>query len=465
MAKKGILSLFLIFVLIIIIAFFFIFDNASFKNTGFSSTHTTISLFLTDPFSVPAGTNAIIFNYSSIIISITKNNNESNISSTSEGYAVLQTDSNNKILLGYISVPINSTLNELKLKINNAEIEINSTFYNLTLINKTLDAVIVNKTAIKNNQSVLVYVSGSILPVFSDNSIMFFAEPSAIAVTGNLYGNQSIDINGTAMHPKISVINDSINITNNITNIALKLKDTSSVPVLLNTISLSGNMALLGSNNNAITANEINASSLVRLKNIINFSFINNSKINDINISGINSALSGILSYLTPISSTITSTAGKALSGISGYITSNASSSILSEIKNINYSAISSKLPKNISRNISGGLIGIKNNLTTIGNEIKEEYLTSIDSKEKQLATITFLISKNGTLYLPDSNLNNTFAKAGMYLLPNETISLSYRGEVIFAGNNIFIPIENNTYTIWIMGSNDLAQNTYIKAA
>ncbi len=465
MAKKGILSLFLIFVLIIIIAFLFIFDNASFKNTGFSSTHTTISLFLTDPFSVPAGTNAIIFNYSSIIISITKNNNESNISSTSEGYAVLQTDSNNKILLGYISVPINSTLNELKLKINNAEIEINSTFYNLTLINKTLDAVIVNKTAIKNNQSVLVYVSGSILPVFSDNSIMFFAEPSAIAVTGNLYGNQSIDINGTAMHPKISVINDSINITNNITNIALKLKDTSSVPVLLNTISLSGNMALLGSNNNAITANEINASSLVRLKNIINFSFINNSKINDINISGINSALSGILSYLTPISSTITSTAGKALSGISGYITSNASSSILSEIKNINYSAISSKLPKNISRNISGGLIGIKNNLTTIGNEIKEEYLTSIDSKEKQLATITFLISKNGTLYLPDSNLNNTFAKAGMYLLPNETISLSYRGEVIFAGNNIFIPIENNTYTIWIMGSNDLAQNTYIKAA
>ena len=465
MAKKGILSLFLIFVLIIIIAFFFIFDNASFKNTGFSSTHTTISLFLTDPFSVPAGTNAIIFNYSSIIISITKNNNESNISSTSEGYAVLQTDSNNKILLGYISVPINSTLNELKLKINNAEIEINSTFYNLTLINKTLDAVIVNKTAIKNNQSVLVYVSGSILPVFSDNSIMFFAEPSAIAVTGNLYGNQSIDINGTAMHPKISVINDSINITNNITNIALKLKDTSSVPVLLNTISLSGNMALLGSNNNAITANEINASSLVRLKNIINFSFINNSKINDINISGINSALSGILSYLTPISSTITSTAGKALSGISGYITSNASSSILSEIKNINYSAISSKLPKNISRNISGGLIGIKNNLTTIGNEIKEEYLTSIDSKEKQLATITFLISKNGTLYLPDSNLNNTFAKAGMYLLPNETISLSYRGEVIFAGNNIFIPIENNTYNIWIMGSNDLAQNTYIKAA
>ena len=69
----------------------------------------------------------------------------------------------------------------------------------------------------------------------------------------------------------------------------------------------------------------------------------------------------------------------------------------------------------------------------------------------------------NGTLLVPSSNMSSIYL-GGAYILPKEATTFTYYGSITFAGNSIFIPIQNNNYTIWIMGTNGIAFNKNITA-
>ena len=451
MSKKGKFSILILLVLILIIAVSVFYDNSGISS-NFSSTHKIISLFLSDPFSLPAGTNAIILNYSEITLFSTVSNKQNSTSLISNGYAEFYRSENTTTLLGYVYVPLNSTLNNLTIKLNGAVVEINNTFYNLSIPNKTVHAIILSNGTITQNTTVVAYFSGAILPIFLNNSIRFFSEPSAIATSFSSNNSnkktQPIIYYKNISTQKVSIENAKLSSEGNMTSFVITLVDNSSLPVFINTISISGQMEVSGLENSST----LNISEIGKLKNIINYSFINNITKN-VNTSGLNGYLSSILNYLKPISSKLPlSSISNSLSGITGYIGQNLSSSLINKLESINYSYIGKNIPKNISQNI-----------TYIAKNIEDGYLNSLDYKESQLATAVFIPEMNKTLLVPSSNMSSIYL-GGAYLLPKEATTFTYYGSITFAGNSIFIPIQNNNYTIWVIGNNAIAFNKNITA-
>ena len=451
MSKKGKLSILILSALILIIVASFFYSSSEIP-PNFSSTHKIVSLFLSDPFSLPVGTNAIILNYSKITLFSTVSNKQNSTSLISNGYAEFYSSENTTTLLGYVYVPLNSTLNNLTIKLNGAAVEINNTFYNLSIPNKTVRAAILSNGTVIQNTTVVAYFSGAVLPIFLNNSIRFFSEPSAIATSfssnnSNKKVQPIINYKNISIH-KISIENAKLSSDGNKTLFAITLMDNSSLPVFINTISISGKMGMPDLKNSSA----LNITEIGKLKNIINYSFINNITKN-VNTSSINGYLSSILNYLKPISSKLPlSSISNSLSGITGYIGQNLSSSLINKLESINYSFIGKNIPKNLSQN-----------LTYITKNIEDGYLNSLDYKEGQLATVAFIPEMNGTLLVPSSNMSSIYS-GGAYILPKEATTFTYYGGITFAGNSIFIPIQNNNYTIWIMGTNSIAFNKNITA-
>ncbi len=451
MLKKAIISILVILLIIAVV----ILTNFAPKSNSFNSSYKTVSIYANYLFSLPSGTNALELNYTNFLINSNNYGNISPVNVVSKGVLIFS-NQNTSTLITSVYIPNNATISSISMNITNETIEINNTKYTVGILNKTIYSKTINSGNISENQNVILVISGSIIPLFLQNKINFFSYESATS-----YGNYSTYKED---FPKalstLSLISYNLSTINNYTKISLTLKNKAQNIIQLKSIELSGKMALVNKYQNF----NINLSDIKKLSNILNYTYLNSSisKISaNITSPTLNTELSNFLNYLKPITSQISTTNAKnVLSGISGYINQNTTSYLISQLESINYSKISTK----IGLNTSGNFSQITNNISSTISEIKTNYLSSLDNKEAELNYTTFIPLDNKTLILINSNESNLNSNT-MILLPNETVTLNYYGEITFASNNIFIPITNNTYRLWLIGDNGIAYNYNISAS
>ncbi|MEM0200977.1 MAG: hypothetical protein QXD23_01065 [Candidatus Micrarchaeaceae archaeon] len=451
--KKAIISL-IIFILIIGIILLTTFST---KNSSFNSSYKTISIYSKSLFLFPVGTNALQLNYTNLKIYYNVSGIISSVNTISEGYIYFSNNQNTSFLTS-IYVPKNATISSISLNISNEIIEINNTKYVVNIINKTIYSKTINILNKSNqvNQSIILQISGSIIPIIQKNEINFFSYQLSSS-----YNNYSTYLKYFSKNlSALSITNYTLSNISNFTLIKLKIRNNMTYPVGIKSIVLYGKLKSI-KNNSSIN---LNISEIKKLSNIFNYTFINYSisKLNsNLNSSGIGSELSSFIDYLKPITSRFSTTQfGNVLSGISGSINQNISSFLLQQLQNINYTNLSNKVGINKYENFSK----IKNNITSTISTIKNTYLYSLNQKEAQLNYTTFIPLENNTLLLVSTNaseLNNNL----LIIPPKENVTLKYYGEITFTSNNIFIPLHNNTYMVWLIANNGLTYNYKISAS
>ncbi|MGC9116733.1 MAG: DUF4382 domain-containing protein, partial [Conexivisphaera sp.] len=109
---------------------------------GPSAAPTAYAVALTDPPIVPAGTTALIVNYSGVAVHTEEHGWVANASAT--GSVNLLALQNLSLVIANVEVPANSTVNEVRLYVSNATIMVNGTTYPVMLPSGVLKIPITN---------------------------------------------------------------------------------------------------------------------------------------------------------------------------------------------------------------------------------------------------------------------------------------------------------------------------------
>ncbi|MFP3264191.1 MAG: DUF4382 domain-containing protein, partial [Nitrososphaeria archaeon] len=214
-----------------------------------TSAPTTVAyaVALTDPPSVPAGTSAVLINYSGV-------------AAHAEGYGWIYANAsgsvdllalqNLSVVLAQVSVPANATVNEVRLYITNASIVVNGTEYPLMLPSGVLKIPIAN--ASRAARGALVDLQPHVTVAYVGDQPVFIMAPAAVAVPLNYTAPP-----GTVHHiPKelreelrrfaanVTVTSATIQVVGNETIISVTVKNTGSVPVQVLGIGVEGDWSL-----------------------------------------------------------------------------------------------------------------------------------------------------------------------------------------------------------------------------
>ncbi|MDE1873832.1 MAG: ArsR family transcriptional regulator [Candidatus Micrarchaeota archaeon] len=208
---------------------------------------------LTDPPTVPNGTQALNISYSSIQARYVGANNASAwVSGSGNGSLDLMALVNSSQVIGSGSVPVNSTINLLSFDINSAYIVINGTRYNVTVPSGSLTVPVTGGGAVTSNSSVLIDLSPVVTTIYTDNSTLFVLVPSVKAVflgstnvtahvgeRHTLTETEHEQLNATV--PVITITSDNLSVVNNATTrLSVTVKNNANVNVTLRHVLLFG---------------------------------------------------------------------------------------------------------------------------------------------------------------------------------------------------------------------------------
>jgi hypothetical protein len=203
---------------------------------------------LTDPPSVPAGTSAVLINYSGVAAHAEGYGWISNASA--RGTVDLLALQNLSVVLAQVSVPANATVNEVRLYVDNASILVNGTEYPLMLPSGVLTIPIAN--ASRAAQGALVDLQPHVTVAYVGDQPVFIMAPAAVAVPLNYTAPP-----GTVLHvpeelrdelrrsaANVTVTSATIRVAGNETIISVTLKNTGSEPVQVLGMGVDGNWSL-----------------------------------------------------------------------------------------------------------------------------------------------------------------------------------------------------------------------------
>jgi DNA-binding transcriptional ArsR family regulator len=182
---------------------------------------------LTDPPSVPNGTQALNITYSSLQAHYLGANNASAwVSGSGGGSLDLMTLVNASQVIGTGKIPVNSTINIVRFSITSAYVVINGTRYNVTVPSGELTVPVTGGGQAASNSSVLIDLSPVVATIYTSNSTVFVLVPSVKAV---IVGNVSASLGERhaltppeqeklkATTPAISISSASFEVINNST--------------------------------------------------------------------------------------------------------------------------------------------------------------------------------------------------------------------------------------------------------
>ena len=181
---------------------------------------------LTDPPSVPNGTQSLNITYSSLQAHYLGANNASAwVSGSGGGSLDLMTLVNASQVIGTGKIPANSTINIVRFSITSAYIVINGTKYNVTVPSGELTVPVTGGGRVTSNSSVLIDLSPVVATIYTSNSTVFVLVPSVKAV---IVGNVSASLGRHALTPlereklkaatpAISISSASLEVINNST--------------------------------------------------------------------------------------------------------------------------------------------------------------------------------------------------------------------------------------------------------
>ena len=229
---------------------------------GRSST-TTINyqpVFLTDPPSVPAGTSALIINYSLLRVHFSNGADSGWVQAPyGNGSINLLNIINSSQLMGIAVVPVvvqNATIDEVRFDIFSASITVNGTTTNVIVPNREVTVRIVGRNELNATTGVIIDLSPTIITVYNNSSVGFVLVPSVrgIVVSNNtlhahlnLRVGEKIGIGGAEKaeieraRPNITITSASLSTVGNSTRLSVTVRDNSNQSVVLHDVILFGN--------------------------------------------------------------------------------------------------------------------------------------------------------------------------------------------------------------------------------
>ncbi|MGC8556391.1 MAG: DUF4382 domain-containing protein, partial [Conexivisphaera sp.] len=136
---------------------------------------------LTDPPVVPNGTTALTINYSGVAVHTEEQGWIANASAT--GSVNLLTLQNLSVVIANVEVPVNATVNEVRLYVSNATITVNSTTYPVMLPSGVLKIPVTN--ASRAAPGTLVDLQPHVIEAYVGDQPVFMMAPAAVAVPLN----------------------------------------------------------------------------------------------------------------------------------------------------------------------------------------------------------------------------------------------------------------------------------------
>jgi DNA-binding transcriptional ArsR family regulator len=218
-------------------------------NVGTLGKSSSVVFSLTDPPSVPNGTQALNITYSSLqthYVGSGNTNSSAWVPGSGSGSLDLMSLINSSQIIGTGSVPENSTINMVRFDIASAYIVINGTKYNVTVPSGELTVPVTGGGRITSNSSVLIDLSPVVTTIYTNNSTDFVLVPSVRAVfvgstnvTGHVGEMHTLTrmeherLNATA--PVIGITDASFKVVNNSTvqlSVTVKNDGNESVPLV-----------------------------------------------------------------------------------------------------------------------------------------------------------------------------------------------------------------------------------------
>ncbi|MHB8568358.1 MAG: hypothetical protein ACYC7D_15400 [Nitrososphaerales archaeon] len=224
---------------------------------GQTTTGTTpFIVLLTDPAIVPNGTTSLNLTYSNIAIHTKLNGSSQWVLSNASGSVDLLQLVNVSKTLAVSSIQNGSIVDQISFDIVLVQINVNGTVYNVTTPNSRLIVPITENRTIQQLSGALVDLSPKVVEIITGNSSapIFVLIPSATAIIRygseittqqthvgneeNLTSNDAHQIE--AANGNVTILSASISSAGNETNISVTLKNTGNVSIALSGLSIQG---------------------------------------------------------------------------------------------------------------------------------------------------------------------------------------------------------------------------------
>lgn len=466
-------------------------------SSSHQANHNTLLLSITDPPYVPNGTQSLTIDYSSIQFYVKNNSSASGwINASGSGSLDLLSLLNESEVIGSANIKTNTSISEVRLKIESAMIRIQGREYDVEIPNGTITTYL--NDSIRSKSEVLIDLSSTVSETYStENSssetfvmmpnvkgVVFSTNSSLVSIgsKSQLTAQQIAGINSSSLN--VSGV-DISSTSNGNSLISMTIENNGAVPVKINGIEISGNF------------------------NVSLFPYLNSSTSTSTQISAPNGMIQERTFTLPDVNSTTKGEIGNNLSVLPGRSTSTifpnisgvnsitSTNSIIqvgnSSNKNIGISSntqISSSINNSESTNISinnnQNSSNEQNALSKIGIEISNQNVhLMINSKfnasnlsNQQISnlrslvnlgtfvantqSLNFIVESNGHLSVPysESDFNSSI---GYIVQPGGgSITLTFNGPVSVNNDLLIRPISGNSYKLIVEseGSSSVAVTT-----
>ena len=391
-------------------------------------------VILTDPAIVPQGTTSLVINYSSIRVHLS-GTSSGWVNAAGSGSINLLSLVNSSKVIGSANLPANSTVDMVSFNVTSAEITINGTTSSVTLPNRNVTAHITGASKLNATSGFLMDLSPTIATIYTSNSTIFVMVPSvrAIVIGGKNVSshasigssarlNDSVKARLEAIKPNISIVSSSIRSVGNRTEISVTVKDNSNRSVMLRHMLVFGNYSV-------------------------------------------------VVKPLSGFNTTV-------MVGANGHINQNGSSMFnISEIESGDFARAGADIKDSV--NVPTIIIGVNASSNANGNTISSNgsiksssanesaNASEHDSAEfglvkegidvQHMRVFNFLLSSNGTMFLPSGT--NDFADSGFgyNLSAGATQTFTFNGTLSFGDGHISITPQNGTAYKVVVGGEESA--------
>lgn len=449
--------------------------------TPASGVHTPV--LLTDPPIVPAGTTALVIDYSSVKVHTSGTANSGWVSASGSGTINLLGLINTTEVIGTADIPANSTIDMIRFNVSSATITINGTTSNVTVPSRTVTAHITGKDKVNATSGLLLDLSPTVATIYTANSTVFVMVPSVRAIVVgnvNVSSHQSVgskeQLNASArkdledVKPNISIVASSMSVSGNSTTLpvtvtlSVTVKDSSNSSIMLRHILVFGNYSVVVVS--AVGANVVHANAhVIAIGNNIAV-FVSNVVVSAVGANSVihviedNGSIRSINDVHANISASHNSTGDHARSNFS--ISAKNDSNVT-----LNTSAALSDGSTHGENVISPGAsyVTAPFNYTVTNPGSSESSFMSEGIHVQNTRVFNFLIYQNSTLALPSLSAESDGQGLGYNLTAGSTATFIFSGELSFGSGHILItPTSGSKYHLVVSGENGASASANVTA-
>ncbi len=139
-------------------------------NNRYISGGTATPILLTDPPNVPAGTQAFVVSYSSVMVHTTGASGSGWVQASGSGTANLMALQNNSEVIGNANLAANSSIDMVSFVITSATITVNGTSHNVAVSNSTVTAQTQSNSKVSSRSAVVIDIAPTVYGSYNQST-------------------------------------------------------------------------------------------------------------------------------------------------------------------------------------------------------------------------------------------------------------------------------------------------------